>query len=68
MNVVSNEDPLKKREEFAVSLRKKKTKQILQAKRLKREQNMAIMKTTNMEWEANSVNKACAEFGGYEPF
>ena len=29
---------------------------------------MAIMKTTNMEWETNSVNKACAEFGGYEPF
>ena len=31
--IASNDDPLKKREQFAVSLRRQKTKQIISAKR-----------------------------------
>ena len=57
-------DPLKKREQFAVSLRKQKTRQIVREKRIKREKNMANMKSQD---EQNS-DKASPNYDGYERF
>ena len=42
MKPSSLEDSLKKREEFAVSLRREKTKKIISAKRLKLQQKCSI--------------------------
>ena len=63
---MNTEDPLKKREEFAVSLRKKKTKEIILAKRLKREQNISITKTK--EQKVANIDKGRAEYSGYDLF
>ena len=57
-------DPMKKREQFAVSLRKQKTRQIVQEKRIKREKNMANMKSQ----EEQNSQKANPNYDGYERF
>ena len=44
------EDPLKKREQFAVSLRKEKTKQIINAKRQK------LIKRASNQFNGNNVD------------
>ena len=67
-SIVNTDDPLKRREEFAVSLRKKKTKQIVQAKRLKREQQLGIIKANTEDFDLKKIDRGCAEFEGYAPF
>ena len=57
-------DPMKKREQFAVSLRKWKTRKIVQEKRIKREEYMANMKSQ----EEQNSQKANPNYEGYERF
>ena len=59
------DDPMKKREEFAVNLRKQKTRQIIDAKRM-RLQRITIKRTESLQTE---VSKESDHFyTGYKQF
>lgn len=49
MQSTPNEDPLKKREQFAVSLRREKTKQIISAKRRRLLQAKSLVQSNTMQ-------------------
>ena len=57
-----------KREEFAVSLRKKRTKAIIQEKRLKRQSNnnTAQLKFTAGATLTSTIEHTSVEYDGYE--
>ena len=64
----SNDDPLKKREQFAVTLRKQKTREIVAKKRQRLMKNMAD-RTTNMQMNsAVNADIGQPEYEGYYKF
>ena len=62
------EDPMRKREEFAVSLRKKRTKAIIQEKRLKRQtnENTAQLNFAQEIPSSKLLDQRNADYDGYD--
>ena len=62
------EDPMRKREEFAVSLRKKRTKAIIQEKRLKRQtnENTAQLNFAQENPSSKLLDQRNADYDGYD--
>ena len=69
MKPLVQEDPLRKREEFAVSLRKAKTRQIIKAKRTKllqiRQESLNAETEIQTSSRQTCLDKANPEYFGY---